>query len=375
MIKKYYIILLVSFLILNGCITQFIPQTSEDKEILVVEGLITDQPGINSIKLSKSLPLGGRSASRPLSGCIVTVSDNLGSSVTFSETSAGYYIPPTSFSGEIGKTYTLHINPNNVSNNIRYESVPVEMKPVPVIDSVFYEKLTLVASNGASTAQEGCQVYVNTHDPTNKCKFYRWEFAETWEFILPYAVPNKMCWISSNSDIINIKSTTVLAEDKINRFPLNFISNESDRLRVKYSILVKQYSLNEDEYLYWEKLQNISQQVGGLYDIIPSSISSNVYSPDDPNEKVLGYFSVSASTTKRLFIKDNFSGLIDLYKDCAQDTIFNGRPIANLNSTVWVIIDHPMPPPSYKIITYAKGCADCTARGTNIKPDFWIEGK
>jgi hypothetical protein len=216
---------------------------------------------------------------------------------------------------------------------------------------------------------------VNTHDPLNQCKFYRWEFDETWEFILPYAVPNKICWVSDNSDVINIKSTSVLAEDKITRFPLNFISNENDKLRVKYSILVKQYSLNEDEYLYWEKLQNISQQVGGLYDIIPSSISSNVYSPDDPTEKVLGYFSVSASTTKRLFIKDNFSGLIDLYKDCAQDTVFNGRPIANLNSTVWVIIDHPMPPPSYKIITYSKGCADCTARGTKIKPDFWIDGK
>jgi hypothetical protein len=375
MTKKTYIFFFILLLFLNSCITQFIPQTSEDKEILVVEGLITDQQGTNSIKLSKSLPLGGRSASRPLSGCIVIVSDNLGNNVTFSETSAGYYIPPDSFKGEIGLAYTLHINANNVSNNLNYESIPVEMKPVPVIDSVFYEKLTLVASNGASTPQEGCQIYVNTHDPLNQCKFYRWEFDETWEFILPYAVPNKICWVSDNSDVINIKSTSVLAEDKITRFPLNFISNENDKLRVKYSILVKQYSLNEDEYLYWEKLQNISQQVGGLYDIIPSSISSNVYSPDDPTEKVLGYFSVSASTTKRLFIKDNFSGLIDLYKDCAQDTVFNGRPIANLNSTVWVIIDHPMPPPSYKIITYSKGCADCTARGTKIKPDFWIDGK
>jgi hypothetical protein len=373
--KKSYILFLLLLLLLDSCITQFIPKTSEDKEILVVEGLITDQPGINNIILSKSLPLGARSAARPLSGAIVTVSDNLGNSVNFSESSAGIYKPPDFFQGEIGRTYTLHINANNVSNNLIYESLPVEMKPVPLIDSVFYEKLTLVASNGASTAQEGCQIYVNTHDPSNQCKFYRWEFDETWEFILPYAVPNKKCWISSSSDIINIKSTSILAADKINRFPLYFISVESDRLRVKYSILVKQYSLNEDEYLYWEKLQNISQQIGGLYDIIPSYISSNVYSPDDPNEKVLGYFSVSAITTKRLFINDNFPGTIDLYRDCAQDTIFNGQPIVNLNNTVWVIIDHPMPPPSYKVITSFKGCADCTVRGTNIKPDFWIEDK
>jgi len=375
MIKKFYILLFFTLLLLSSCITQFIPQTSEDQEILVVEGLITDQSGTSSIKLSKSLPLGGKNTSRPLSGSFVTVTDDLGNIVTFSETSAGYYIPPSSFHGQIGQTYTLHVNTNAVSNNLKYQSLPVEMKPVPVIDSVFYEKVTLVAGNGIIMPHEGCQVYVNTHDPSNRCKFYRWEYDETWEFILPYAVPNKICWISSKSDVINIKSTSVLAEDKVNRFPLNFISDESDRLNVKYSILVKQYSLNEDEYNYWEKLQNISQQVGGLYDMIPSSVSSNVYSPDDPAEKVLGYFSVSAATSKRLFIKDHFSGLINLYKECAQDTVFNGAPIANLNNTVWVIIDHSMPPPSYKIITYAKGCADCTARGTKIKPDFWTEDK
>jgi hypothetical protein len=81
---------------------------------------------------------------------------------------------------------------------------------------------------------------------------------------------------------------------------LKFISNLTDRLRVGYSILVDQYSLNEDEYLYWEKLQSITEQVGGLYDIIPSPVPSNVYCVDDPNEKVLGYFSVSANTSKRL---------------------------------------------------------------------------
>lgn len=371
MIKSCPILFLL-LLLQSSCITQFIPQTSEDKEILVVEGLITDQPGSSSIKLSRSLPLGGRSTVRPLSGCTVAVSNDLGYNVIFHETSAGYYSPSSDFRGEVGRTYTLHITTDNLSSNPKYESLPVEMKPVPSIDSVFYEKVTLVASNGASMPKEGCQVFVNTHDASDKCRFYRWEYDETWEFVLPYAVPNKICWISSNSDVINIKNTSSLVEDKIYRYPLNFISNESDRLRVKYSILVKQYSLNEDEFNYWEKLQNISQQVGGLYDMIPSSISSNVYSLSDPTDKVLGYFSVSASSSRRLFIKDNFTGIINLYKDCAQDTVFNGAPIPNLNSTVWVIVDHQMPPPSYKVITYAKGCADCTDRGTKIKPDFWM---
>ena len=370
-------ILLILFLnLLSSCITPFIPQTKEDKKILVVEGLITDQPDTNIIKLSKTLPLGKRSLSDPVKGCIVTISDDLGNTFSFTETVPGTYVTdPLKFQGVIGRFYTLHINTNAANNNLNYESYPMELKPVPPIDSVYYEKVTLNENNGIIT-QEGCQVYLNTHDPTNQNKFYRWKYSETWKFILPYTVPNKTCWISSNSDIINIKNASLLEEDRINRYPLNFISNSTDRLRVEYSILVKQYSLNEDEYLYWEKLQNITEQVGGLYDIIPSSVPSNVYCLDDPNEKVLGYFSVSASTSKRLFIKVIFEGIFTQYTDkvCINDTVFDG-PIQSFDTFVWVIIDHPLPPPSYKVTTRIQGCYDCTVRGTTIKPDFWDEGK
>jgi hypothetical protein len=370
-------ILLLSLLVFdNSCITPFIPKTNEDKELLVVEGLITDQPGANTIKLSKSLPLGTRNVATPVKGCTVTISDDLNNIFSLSETVAGTYVTdPSVFQGVVGRFYTLHININASDNNHNYESDPIEMKPVPPIDSIYYQKVTIQEGPDNSASQEGCQVYLNTHDPTNHCKFYRWEFTETWEFILPYTVPNKICWISDNSDMINIKNTSIIAEDKIEQYPLNFISNLTDRLRVKYSILVNQYSLNEDEYLYWEKLQNLSEQVGGLYDMIPSAVPSNVYCLDDPNEKVLGYFSVSARSSKRIFIKDHFAGVVNPYTDavCIADTIFGGAAIPNLNIWVWVIIDQPTPPPGFQVITRTKGCYDCTVRGTNVPPDFWTE--
>ena len=377
MIKRAQIVLISVLLLLNSCITQFIPKTSEDKEILVVEGLITDQPAMSSVKLSKSLPLGGKSAAKTLSGCLITVSDDLGSIVNFTESSPGTYTPSGSFTGASGRFYTLHIKSNSVQTGFNYESFPVEMRAVPPIDSVYYEKKTIVEGDNYNQKQEGCQIFVNTHDPSDNCKFFRWEYTETWKFILPYPVKNKACWVSSNSDIINIKSTSVLGDDKISRYPLNFVSNLSDRLRVKYSILVNQYSLNEDEYLYWEKLQNISEQVGGLYDIIPSSVPSNMFSFADPNEKVLGYFSVSAITSKRIFIRDFFEGTVTPYTDelCVADTIPGLGPIQNLNYSVWILSQSSIPPPPYTVTTHEKGCSDCTVRGTNVKPDFWLDDK
>jgi len=40
---------------------------------------------------------------------------------------------------------------------------------------------------------------------------------------------------------------------------------------------------------------------------------------------------------------------------------------SGLNSSYWVLIEEN----SMKIITYSKDCADCTTKGTNIRPDFW----
>lgn len=371
------ILLLSILLFLSSCITQFVPKTTEDKEILVVEGLITDQPGVNTIKLSRSSPLGTRNLATPVKGCTVSISDDLGNTYNLIETVPGTYVTdPAIFQGAIGRLYSLHISTNSTTGNHNFESYPAEMKPVPPIDSVYYEKVTISENNGYIT-QQGSQIYLNTHDPTNQCKYFRWEYTETWEFRLPYTVPNSQCWISDNSNTINIKNASVIEEVNIDRYPLDFISNVSDRLRVKYSMLVNQYSLNEDEYLYWEKLQSFSEQVGGLYDMIPSAVPSNVYCTDDQNEKVLGYFSVSASSTKRIFIKDNFAGVLTPYTDqvCIADTVFGGAPIPSLNIYVWIIIDHPLPPPSYQVVTRTKGCYDCTVRGTNIKPDFWTDDK
>jgi hypothetical protein len=369
--RSRIILLLPALLLINSCITQFIPKTTENKELLVVEGLITDKPGASSVKLSKSFPLGIRNDANPVTMCAVTVIDDLGNIVSFWETVKGTYVPPSDFCGVPGRSYTLLINTNSVFENNNFVSVPMKMIPVPPIDSVYYEKLNLNEYNGIIT-QQGCQIYLNTHDESNICKYYRWEYTETWKIILPYTVTNKICYVSNNSSFINIKSTSVLAEDRINRYPLNNISNATDRLGVKYSILVNQYSLNEDEYLYWEKLQSFSEQVGGLYDMIPSVVPSNIFCSDDPNVKVMGYFSVSAISSKRIFIKDRFAGVFNPYTNdaCIADTVFGGTPVP---ASAWVIISNFMP--TYNVYTYSKGCADCTTRGNKVPPDFWIEDK
>jgi len=368
--SKVFIIALFFCFLLPGCITPFMPETEDARELVVVEGLITDQPGENMVKVSISQPLGEKNVSKPLTGCRVFIKDDKGAIIHLPETVPGIYHSEGSFQGLAGRKYTLEVQADRT-----YRSLPMEMKAVPPIDSVFYEKVTLEEGSIPSYNKEGCQILLNTHDPEGRCRFYRWDYAETWEFRLPFAYPpNTRCWITNNSSVINIKSVSGLAENRIGSFPLKLITNESDRLKVRYSLLVNQYSLNEDEFVYWEKLQTISEETGSLYDVTPSSIPGNIYCVEDPAETVLGYFSVSAKTSKRVFIKDFFRGIVNPYADCVSDTIYGRDPIQGVNVSVWILEQNWLATPAYTVLTNKQGCADCTVRGSLTRPDFWDQG-
>jgi hypothetical protein len=115
--------------------------------------------------------------------------------------------------------------------------------------------------------------------------------------------------------------------------------------------------------------------VGSLYDIIPANVNSNVICTQEPGQKVLGYFSVSAKSSKRLFVDDYFMGKINFYTDCIYDTIYGRGPIDGLGTYYWVLEDQSLSNPSFRVITDQKRCADCTTRGTNKEPSYWRDGK
>lgn len=367
-------LVLIIPLIIASCVEKFIPEIYGTQYLPVVDGLITNQPEVYTIRLNWSIPIWEKT-SVPMAGCNVTVRDDLGHVYQFTESSTPgiYNSDNTAFQGVVGRKYTLHINTNNATpTHYSYESVPVEMKAVPPIDSLFYEKV--IIKEAATFAKEGCQIYLNTYDPDGGCRFYRWDYTETWKFQIPYYyIDNQVCWISNNSKNINIKNTSALSEIRVTRHPLIFISNETDRLSERYSVVVNQYSLSEDEFTYWEKISEITQDVGGLYDITPSAIPGNMFCVEDPGEQVLGYFSVSAKTSKRVYIDEIIRGLVNPYKECPADTFGINEPIPGLNVYRWIIYESRSS--GIVVTTNDHKCADCTVRGTTTRPEFWEDFK
>ncbi|HOO99740.1 MAG TPA: DUF4249 domain-containing protein [Bacteroidales bacterium] len=375
---RWLIFILVILPVLTGCVTEYIPDLNEDEELLVVEGLITDRPEENYIRIYKTYPLWSKTFRTAVKNCTVWISDDNGRTDTLENRSEGVYVTdPDTFTGEPGRIYTLHFSALTGDGIHNYESLPMKMIPVPPIDTIYYERRNYVINH---LPAEGCQIYFDSYDPSSQCYFYRWEYDETWEFRLPfYDTRNRVCWSSEKSSEILIKNTSLLNESRVTRFPLKLIKNPVERLTVKYSILLTQYSLNEEEYNYWEKLGNSAQLVGGLYDIIPSTIPGNIFCLEDKLEKVLGYFSVSAVTSRRFFISDNFIGRNGLYDECLSDVseVFTSDPdtIEGIWQSFWILYDYTDSVPPSVILTNRKYCGDCTSRGSNVRPSFWDDDK
>jgi len=119
----------------------------------------------------------------------------------------------------------------------------------------------------------------------------------------------------------------------------------------------------------------VSETTGGLYDVIPAAVPGNVKCTSDPDELVLGYFSVSGVSNKRIFIKNPLY-VPDLYIDkCTYESVPAGVYYPGLGLNAWAIHEYSIDDgPKRWIITLDVGCTDCGYFASRVKPDYWDAG-
>ena len=181
------------------------------------------------------------------------------------------------------------------------------------------------------------------------------------------------CWKYNNSSNILVSSSKSLEKDLISAFPVQYVSGATDRLGVKYNILVKQYALNEESYNYWKDHEKINENLGTLYDPQPYVIKGNIYNPEDENEIVLGFFDASSVQGKRIFIKKGeypFFNTLNNYAHCT-DTIVGYGQIRSLLGEGFMLVGGFSGTTGTRYLMSYESCVDCTLFGSNVEPDFW----
>lgn len=370
--KGTYLLLLLS---IAGCKEPFNPPPIVAKNhFLVVEGTINDG-GPTTIMLSRTRNLTDTGLSIPINGvsspifelnATVDVEDDHGDRYSLPELGVGQYGGVTLPLND-QYLYRLHIK---TSNGEEYLSAFVPVLQTPPIDSISWK----VNNSGAT-------IYINTHNDQSTIGYYRWEYKETWEFhvyyqsiyqydassqtLIPRTDEVYYCWQSDNSTDILVGSTANLEHDIISSQYLTSIPYHDEKMSVLYSILVKQYAMTQPEYNFWYNTKKNTEELGSLFDPQPSNATGNIHCVTDPKELVIGYVGAGNMTEKRIFIYNSAlpSDWNDVWQDCP---LIDVSP-DSIGYWYGVVGDIPL---DTKHGAYPQ-CADCTTRGTNVKPAFW----
>lgn len=383
------------------CVEPFEPEVGTYDSTLVVDGVFSNSEAPSKVYLSRSF--GYEAIEAPvITGAEVMIEDDLGNSFTLEETQEGTYeTNPALFSGQVGRSYRLLIR---TPDGNRFASDWEVMKAAPSIESIEAEYAEKEQNDPLFGPVVGLQLYLSTKDTEKNTRYYRWEFEETYEYALRHPPFIKVefgsspgqgndeiltiqgdefegfrCWKTEESRQILVATTDNLTEDVIADFPLHFVSNRTPRLFRRYSILVKQYAISKRNFEFLDKVKELNQTTGSLFDPIPNEVFGNISSTDGKNIPVLGYFSVAGVSTKRAFFDREdtpFNTIPPRGPACLNDTIplSFGTLHSKLNFAGWELYDYHVNDFD-QIIGYLLSRPPCTRcsgnNATNIEPDFW----
>jgi hypothetical protein len=188
------------------------------------------------------------------------------------------------------------------------------------------------------------------------------------------------CFANDISTSILLGSTAKLTQDVVYQNPVIFIPSTSEKIGVRYSILLRQYALTSEAFKFWTSLKKNTEQLGSIFDAQPSQINGNIHNLNNPAEAVVGYISTSTVQTKRIFIDDTElprNWRPDYPVACQLDSFYYSNPKSGQNEVGTLISGSEIPISSFGIRTIegylgsSRPCVDCTLRGKTAPPAFW----
>ncbi|NHF59824.1 DUF4249 domain-containing protein [Flavobacteriaceae bacterium TP-CH-4] len=414
--KKTYLLFLpivVGFL-LAGCIEPFNATTEKFEDVLVVDALLTDEMKRQKVVLQRAFrfeetdPQGETNA-------IVKVVDGNGNAYDYEETDPGVYLSQTEFAAQQNDSYELEIN---TFDGRTYRSITVGTpRQVPITDLTAKR---MVDDSG----EEGVGILLDNEASSSEPTFFRYEYDETYKIIaprwdpfefeivhyvacdtIPYQVDIKprtqeqrVCFGNAASRKLIQVTTTDLTKSQVDDFQVHFLNRDNYIISHRYSIEVRQYSQTPDAYSFYQRLDDFSSSDNIFSQVQPGFFQGNVFSVDDENEKVLGFFEVASVSSQRLYF--NYADLFPeeplppyaINCETPRSPPLYGRAYHCLD---YLVCDGNCDSPLIEaiiagLITYAgvnenpgidmgpyftwpSPCGDCTKLGSNVVPDFWAE--
>jgi hypothetical protein len=355
MMNYFKNICLFALLILTfiQCTEIYNPDITSSTEALVVEGLITNDSGPYTVKLSIAKVLNFDSVDATTyteKGATVTITDNQNRTYKLTESTAGTYVTSKTFKAEIGNTYKLHIKTKKGNT---FESNSEKLLPPQTYDSIrglsTYEDYvnsdnTVESIAGADIRMDFFNSY-SSSDSVPACRFYpfialqyrysSWDKNELTDEVIGYYHWVNFGWATYKlNSIENITSEKIPSSSPTIKnhsicfvpfFAYNYaLYLGTSSVSYVYYLKVHQYTMNHDSYLFYSSAINQLSASGKIFDPINSQLYTNMKCTNNSSKIVVGLFEVS-SVKKHAFV-------ITL-KDSRKTVIVNSAEYLDISET------------------------------------------
>jgi hypothetical protein len=373
--KKFNIIIIICLLSILGCKEEINLVSDQYDKSFVVDGMITNQPGPYTVKVSYTSAVHDGSF-RGISGCDVTIEEKYGEKELLTEAEPGIYkTHPNGIQGKTGKSYRLVIETNEGKiYQSDYQEMPQPIEIDTVSARLEYEK------RASLDPLPGYQFYISTKETTREGSYFLWKMEETFEYTSRYKIEGIMrdgefifnvdpdslykCWKTQRIRKIYTDNSVGISSKRLKNSPLHFINNQTKRLQRRYSLLIEQFSLNKNSYSYWSEVESQVTGENFLDSKQPYKLTGNIYNPEDEQEPVLGNFTVASKVKRRFFFES--PGFYIKKTACWAETeldMFKGNSYKE--DVLLVIGEQGLGAPETV-------CVDCRAAGGKLKPpEFW----
>lgn len=269
---------LALILMFSGCEETVLLDLDQTPERVVIQGQVTDVPGYQFVRVTKSADFYTKGSTKRVSNAVVIVTDNTGEKTTFSHNprghadSTGYYVPATGFVGKVGRTYTLSVQLDGQT----YTGADI-LNRVTKLDALDSRPNDFDQRNPPSNGKD-YELLIYAKEPQDTKDYY----------LIKYYRNDSLVY--QNKTDVYIFDDYGVGED-IAGVP------SSVHYAVGDKAVVEMYSLTRDAYLYYSDLVNILNSDGGMFSPPPANPRTNI------SGGALGLFQVSAKTSIGTVVK------------------------------------------------------------------------
>lgn len=320
-------------LLVSSCVTPYPLDYAQFQEEIVVQGMITDQPGPYEIVVSQTIPVQDQIESvGELSGASVKIEDDMGNHEQLVEKTTGHFFT-TSIQGTVGRTYTLTVT---TAKGDVYQSTPEKL--LPVGDFTIRQEFKQVEDSMANlqiSSANGFNIYINSEVLPEQEGRVWWRTSQTYHVLtfpgsrkvpaggrppadgvvvlVPAAPPCAGtairpvctccdCWITSYNQTPLLSDQRFIHNGQINDLKIGFAEANRRTLYDKFYFEVDQLSVSETVYAFWKRIAIQKSNSSNLFQTPSPKTGGNLTALNSHAAPVIGYFAASSIVKKSIVL-------------------------------------------------------------------------